>query len=147
MDSRDNKSTCDICFDDKEENQFQILPCSHYLCETCLIRLKSPLCPFCRQDFSEQFIYQRQESNRKSNKTYLSLDEDVSRLVSNLNLEDIHVKTISRKQKKKNNNKTHKRNKRRSLSDEFDQINSRRRTERGKRRGRISVEFNHSRSR
>jgi len=146
MDSN-NKNTCDICFDDKKENQLQILPCSHHLCETCLIRLKSPLCPFCRQDFSEQFIYQRQESNRKSNKTYLSLDEDVSRLVSNLNLEDIHVKTISRKQKKKNNNKTHKRNKRRSLSDEFDQINSRRRTERGKRRGRISVEFNHSRSR
>ena len=37
---------CPVCFDDYVDSKFQILACSHKICEVCYPKLI--LCPFCR---------------------------------------------------------------------------------------------------
>ena len=43
---------CGICLEDREENDFKILPCSHKLCNHCLPKLLKTECPFCRCKFT-----------------------------------------------------------------------------------------------
>ncbi len=44
---------CDICFDNKSEDEFGFLPCSHSFCSCCLDKLRQSICPMCRNPFSE----------------------------------------------------------------------------------------------
>lgn len=47
----DCKSDCNICFQTKREDDFVSLPCCknlNFLCHSCSIQLKNPICPFCR---------------------------------------------------------------------------------------------------
>jgi len=40
---------CKICFITASDKK---LPCGHELCSKCCVKLNSPLCPFCRQNFT-----------------------------------------------------------------------------------------------
>jgi len=49
---------CKICYSTVSDKK---LPCGHDLCSSCVVRLNSALCPFCRQNFlfSAEEIKQR----------------------------------------------------------------------------------------
>ena len=40
---------CKICYETVSNKK---LPCGHELCSKCCVKLNSPLCPFCRQNFT-----------------------------------------------------------------------------------------------
>lgn len=44
---------CEICYEEKDINQFEIFPCSHKTCKTCVKKIKNDLCPFCRMKFRQ----------------------------------------------------------------------------------------------
>ena len=39
---------CTICYETVHEGEIQVLECAHSLCQICLGRLRSRICPFCR---------------------------------------------------------------------------------------------------
>ena len=42
---------CEICYEEKDINHFDIFPCLHKTCKTCVKKIKNDLCPFCRKPF------------------------------------------------------------------------------------------------
>ena len=44
---------CPVCYDDAQVNIKTILPCKHYICLSCLCKLKKFECVLCRTDFSD----------------------------------------------------------------------------------------------
>lgn len=39
---------CGVCLEQKEEDNFTILPCNHKVCNVCFPKIRVPVCPFCR---------------------------------------------------------------------------------------------------
>tara|TARA_A100001035_G_C27549910_1_gene393607 strand:- start:151 stop:618 length:468 start_codon:yes stop_codon:yes gene_type:complete len=44
-------TNCGVCLEDRAETDYEILPCSHKLCNSCFPRLLKKECPFCRNPF------------------------------------------------------------------------------------------------
>lgn len=45
---------CAICYEkNKKKEEIKWLPCSHFLCKDCFLRLNDDRCPFCRREFTE----------------------------------------------------------------------------------------------
>ena len=42
---------CNICCDEK--NEFKIFKCGHSLCTSCIVKLNSFNCPYCRKNFKD----------------------------------------------------------------------------------------------
>ena len=47
------ESNCGVCLENREESEYEILPCSHKLCNICLPKLLKSECPFCRNPFKK----------------------------------------------------------------------------------------------
>lgn len=39
---------CPVCYETVAEEKRQILECMHFLCQSCLSKLRAPTCPLCR---------------------------------------------------------------------------------------------------
>lgn len=52
---------CYICFSKFQNENFEMLPCSHKVCNTCYLRLDKPKCPLCRKEF----IYSKKDINKR----------------------------------------------------------------------------------
>jgi len=76
---------CGICLEDREENDFKILPCSHKLCNNCLPKLLKSECPFCRCKFTR--ISQIREEIEYS---------PITNNIANINAIDIEQRYYSR---------------------------------------------------
>lgn len=67
---------CCICYENVMNPVF--LPCSHFLCENCLVKLEQSKCPFCREffDFSLARNLQKNFSPRIFPGDYIYLPEN-----------------------------------------------------------------------
>jgi len=48
---------CGVCLEDINECNFEVLSCSHKLCNKCYPQLKTNKCPFCRQSFIKRQVF------------------------------------------------------------------------------------------
>lgn len=44
--------TCTVCYETMDEHNFNLTPCFHKVCRTCMDRLKNSRCPVCRTDIT-----------------------------------------------------------------------------------------------
>ena len=42
---------CGICLEQKNDNDFTILPCTHKFCTICISKIVIPKCPYCRAQY------------------------------------------------------------------------------------------------
>ena len=47
----ESQQRCEICYETKYIKNFNIFPCSHKTCKTCVKQIRNDLCPFCRKPF------------------------------------------------------------------------------------------------
>lgn len=42
---------CGVCLDNKDKDDFTVLPCNHTVCNECFPKIRIPVCPFCRHKY------------------------------------------------------------------------------------------------
>ena len=53
---------CEICYENKDLDEFKTLSCTHELCIECYNQLIISKCPYCRKPFANEYQIQQQEN-------------------------------------------------------------------------------------
>jgi len=89
-----NHKHCDICFEDKLQDDFGFLPCTHSFCIVCIRSFRKQICALCRHPFNEYHqngyssslpntsTIQTQFENRSSSEIILNTRDDL--FISNM---------------------------------------------------------------
>jgi len=126
---------CPICFQQVSENKEKKLPCTHTLCYSCYIRLDKTICPLCRSGF----IYSNQD---QINRNQLNLDYTWQPPNEILNY--IPPNLINSHQENNTTNNIHTSNNL-NTSDIYQNVQTRRRTKRRRRKNLTIQEINEKR--